>query len=116
MNDIDLIYYNHTGTVFYLKRCTINEVNRIQLVFNKRAFHLSKDELYRLKDAIKISLQTLSELEHPITENDTIAIKLDSSSDEFCVNLMELKALDDLICGTLFHLNFESTIADLIRL
>ena len=115
MGDIDLIYYNHLGTSFYLKRGTINKLNKIQLVFNSRALHLSKDELFGLKDVIKTSLTVLDQLGDTVEQDSTIGIKLDGYEEELCVNLMELKVLEDLICGTLFHMNFDAVISDLIR-
>ncbi|WP_299365663.1 hypothetical protein [Winogradskyella sp.] len=83
-------------------------------MFNKRAFHLSSEELYVLKDCVQTSLKILNTPEDTLAEDCSISILLDSSTDEFYINISELRALDDLVCGTLFHMNFDNVIADLI--
>lgn len=111
MADVDLIYCNHFGVSFYLKRCTIKQFNKIQLVFNKNVFHFTKEQLYGLKIRVESFL-----VKYKSMQSTTIskAIRIENESE---IHLMytELKALKDLICGTLFNLNYGNTLYSLIR-
>lgn len=111
MTDFELIYGNHFGVSFYLKRCTIVQCNKVQLVFNKNVFHFSKEQLYHLKIRVECFLTR-----HKFIENTKVskAIKIENEK-EVRLTYPELKALMDLVCGTLFQLNFESTVYNLIR-
>lgn len=114
MEDIKLIYYNHFGTSFFLKRCPINQLNKIQLVCKKTAFDFTNKELVDLHRVIK-SYRLTSEKRHSLnTESElwkvVITIKEDN---DLHLTFREIKALKDLIRGTLFHLNFNTIIRGL---
>ena len=114
MEDIDLIYYNNYGTSFYLKRCTVTELNKIQLVFNKVAFLITKEELFHLKNIIKSSISVLEQVNNFIDKQSSIEIILEINHKEIHVNLSEINAFDELINGTLFFINFEKVMNNLL--
>mgnify|MGYP003119757139 CR=1 FL=1 len=117
MEDIKLIYCNYFGTSFFLKRCTISQFNKVQLVFGKVAFDFTTQELVDLQEIIKSALAHLGDIDDLNNEMDlwnvVLLIKKDN---EVHFAYLELKALEDLINGTLFHLSFHDIVSDLIAI
>ncbi|WP_296316980.1 hypothetical protein [Winogradskyella sp. UBA3174] len=117
MDDIKLIYCNYFGTSFFLKRCTISQLNKVQLVFGQIAFDFTNQELVDLQEIIKSALSHLGDIDNLNNEIDLLNVVLLIKKDrEFHFAFLELKALEDLINGTLFHLNFHDIISDLIAI
>ena len=108
MDEIELIYGNYLGVSFFLKRCTVDQCNKIQLVFNKCVFDFTNEELVNFYHTIKNSLKTLSS-NNRIAKKNLITVVLTIKKDkEFHFMFQELKALEDLIKGTLFSLNYKT--------
>ena len=108
MEDIRLIYGNYLGITFFLKRGTLIPTNKVQLVFNKSVFEFTNEELVNFYHTIKNSLKTLSSNSR-IAKKNLITVVLPIKKDkEFHFMFQELKALEDLIKGTLFSLNYKT--------
>jgi hypothetical protein len=109
MEGIELIYGNYLGASFYLKQCTIKEFNKIQIVFQKTVFHLKKEGLEDLHSQVEALLIILSLMDD--SEVDICSATVDIKENEVnYFSLFELKALKNLISGTLFILNFNLTV------
>ena len=108
MEDIRLIYGNYLGITFFLKRGTLIPTNKVQLVFNKCVFEFTNEELVICYHTIKNSLKTLSS-NSIIAKKNLITVVFPIKKDkEFYFMFQELKALEDLIKGTLFSLNYKT--------
>lgn len=108
MEDFEVLYYNNFGVTFYLKRSTLNEFNKVQLVFNKEVvLNFNVDALNKFKIALRHTIESIK------TENETrlnqfsFVLEIPNNPSSYAFKFKEIKALLDLVKGTLFHLNFE---------
>ncbi|NRR90717.1 hypothetical protein HSX10_03965 [Winogradskyella undariae] len=115
MDEIELIYGNYLGVSFFLKRCTVDQCNKIQLVFNKVAFDITVSELKHLQQTIKSAMKNLEQLDCLNLADKLKRIPVLLKSDkEVLFNYQELKIFKNLIDGTIFNLNFDSVMERLL--
>ncbi len=110
MEDINIIYSNSFGMAFTWEKHTKQNIFKVQLVFRNTGMLLNKVELKQFSKHIKIALKNSLKCNGCCHKNKCKSLLLETPTEQvsFAMNQKELKDIDDLINGTLFHLDFNS--------
>lgn len=109
MEDINTIYYNNFGIAFRWKKCAAKDFNKIQIVFRNTGLYFTNQELLIFSKNIDNAFDLASNCHYSKDNILCRNIILNTSYPEvtFAINMIELIDIQDLIKGTLFHLNFD---------
>lgn len=105
--DIDKIYHNNFGVSFIWKEeNTINKSPKIQLIFRDMGFCLTYSEIVQFQKQVGYvkSINPCSTCKNK-ERNRFMLLKTPCKQVDLAINALELKDIDDLIQGTLFHLD-----------
>lgn len=110
MKDIIPIYTNKFGIAFQWKRSDIKQFGKIQVVFRDTGLLLSKEELVQFAEHIKCAKNGRGFCENCSQQEDCRGLLLDTPAPQvtMAVSLNELDAIQDLVEGTLFHMNLDN--------
>ncbi|WP_044397904.1 hypothetical protein [Lacinutrix sp. Hel_I_90] len=109
MEDINTIYYNTFGIAFQWKRCTAKDFRKIQIVFRNTGLFLTQKELIQFSKHIENTLNS-SRLCHDCKKkkcSKLLLLEAPNPQTSFSMTYKELKDIQDLVKGTLFHLELE---------
>ena len=109
MDDIIPIYHNDFGVSFQWKRNALKDILKIQMVFKDTGLLLSKNELeYFSKSVLKtIEKTNLCGDCSKNTECKAHIVQTPAPQISLAMNYQEIRALNDLLDGTLFHLQLD---------
>ena len=115
MEDIIPIYHNEFGVAFQWKRNSAQNILKIQLVFKDTGLLLSKKELETFSQSV---LQTIenTHLCNSCSHNSECKahiVQTPATQISLAMNYSEIRALNDLLDGTLFHLQLDNLLTDL---
>jgi hypothetical protein len=109
MKEIKQLYYNNLGTAFYWKKEDEVLTNKVQLVFKETGFYFTEQELLLFKSYIQDSFLENQCCEECELRNKChkFLLKTPCSQIDLAVSMEELKAVKDLVSGTLFKINLD---------
>lgn len=109
MKEIKQIYYNDLGTSFYWKKENDVVMDKVQLIFRETGFYFTKNELLLFKSCIEDSfiLNTCCEDCELKNQCHKFLLKTPCSQIDLAVSMEELKAMKDLVEGTLFKIKLD---------
>ncbi len=116
MDDINAIYYNNVGIAFQWKRCAAQDIKKTQLVFRDISLFLTDHELQEFSKRID-SLFTQTSLCNDCKVNKNVKSLLVNSPApqiSFVMSYHELTQVKDLIDGTLFQLNLDTMLTNIL--
>lgn len=110
MQDIYPIYHNPFGVAFQWKRNNARDIKKVQLVFRDTGLLLSKNELIDFKKNIQCTMKSNTTCKECQNNESCRALLLDTPAPQvtLAMNRKELKAVHDLVEGTLFQLNLDN--------
>lgn len=110
LQDIELIYHNRFGVAFQWKRNSAKDINKVQMVFRNMGLLLSKKELLQFSGNIKCTMNNNSLCKDCSQNESCRALLLDTPAPQvtLSLNAKELKAVHDLVEGTLFQLQLDN--------
>ncbi|WP_298904563.1 hypothetical protein [uncultured Psychroserpens sp.] len=116
MEDINTIYYNNFGIAFQWKRCAAKDVNKIQLVFRNTGLYFRYEELISFSHCINSAFKEFSQYSGCEANGLCRPIVLQTPCPEvsFAINKTELRGIHDLLKGTLFHLDFDNILNEIL--
>lgn len=117
MTDVNLLYVNSFGIAFEWPTAPSYTTKKIQLVFRDTGLMLSKEELWQFLKNIQHAKRSSSPCADCSAKHSCKALLVDSPFTQvsFAMNVEELKAMNDLVKGTLFHLDLENLLDDILR-
>ncbi|MGO4820257.1 MULTISPECIES: hypothetical protein [unclassified Flavobacterium] len=109
MKEIEQIYYNHSGISFYWKKENQTILNKVQIVFKETGFYFTVPELNNFICLIEESIKKNNCCDDCAMKNscDKFLLKTPCSQIDLAVSMKELKAIKDLVEGTLFKINMD---------
>ena len=112
MEDIIPIYHNEFGVAFQWKRNLAKNIFKIQLVFKDTGFLLSKKEVELFSQNVLTTIESVSLCANCTRKEECKAhiIQTPASQISLAMNYREIRALNDLLDGTLFHLELDNLI------
>ncbi|NJB71389.1 hypothetical protein GGR42_001851 [Saonia flava] len=116
MNDIDHIYSNNFGVAFQWRRGTAKHYKKVQVVFRDTGLLLSKEELVQFSKNIKCTKGESGLCGQCTQDEGCRALLLDTPAPQItlAVSYKELQAIQDLIEGTLFQINLDNYLGDIV--
>ncbi|MEK6152972.1 hypothetical protein WIW50_06920 [Flavobacteriaceae bacterium 3-367] len=117
MNDINPIYHNQFGVAFQWKRNRAKDLKKIQMVFRDTGLLLTQEELVQFSRHIKCTLDS-NTLCKDCAENESCRVLLlDTPAPQvsLAMNQKELLAVHDLVQGTLFQLDLDHMLGDIVN-
>ncbi|MBP1838759.1 hypothetical protein [Formosa algae] len=115
--DINKIYHNNFGVSFVWKEEQPKKKSpKIQLIFRDMGFYLTRHEIIQFQKQIGYVKSI-----HPCQcckseeRNRFMLLKTPCNQVDLAINALELKEIDDLINGTLFHLELTEYITKICR-
>jgi len=116
MNDINTFYHNDFGIAFQWKRCAVKNFKKIQLVFRNSGLLLTADELVKFSKNIENSLKLSKKMKGCKHEKcQCVLVQAPNPQTSFAMNHEELSNLNNLVKGTIFNLNFDEIIDDILN-
>ena len=115
MEDIIPIYHNKLGVAFQWKRNSVKNILKIQLVFKDTGFLLSQNELENFSESVLQTIEHTSLCNSCSRKEDCKAhiVQTPAPQISMALNYKEIRALNDLLDGTLFNLNIDNLLVDL---
>ncbi|HLT52121.1 MAG TPA: DUF6686 family protein [Arenibacter sp.] len=112
MKGIDLIYHNQFGVAFRWKSDIARVPNKVQLVFRDMGMLLTRKELIYFSQCIKGVGRDHYLCEQCSQQEScrTLLLSIPSPQITLALNVKELKAIEDLVTGSLFQLNLNDFI------
>jgi hypothetical protein len=109
MREIEQIYHNDFGISFYWKSHNETLFDKIQLIFKETGFYFSVSELKDFDDLIEDSLMTNACCDECALKNKChkFLLKTPCTQIDLAVSMDELKAIEDLVKGSLFKIQLE---------
>ncbi|OCB77360.1 hypothetical protein [Flavobacterium crassostreae] len=109
MDEMKQIYYNNSGTSFFWKKENEVLTHCIQLIFRETGFYFTRQELQLFRGCIDESYQLNKCCDGCPLKNNCykFLLKTPCSQIDLAVSMRELKAIKDLVEGTLFKINLE---------
>ena len=110
MSNINPLYHNAFGVAFEWKRCPTKKMYKVQLVFRDTGLQLSLEELRQFAKTITTTLNNAPLCEHCGKDETCRALLLETPIHQvsFAMSLKELRALKELVEGTLFQLSLNN--------
>lgn len=118
MKDIDHIYSNNFGIAFQWKRGTAKHYNKVQVIFRDTGLLLSKKELVQFAKNIECLKSGNGCCELCSQQDDGCrGLLLDTPAPQItlAVSFRELYAIQDLVEGTLFQMNLDNYLDEIIK-
>lgn len=117
MQDIHPIYHNTLGVAFQWKRDTVRDRMKVQLVFRDTGLLLTKEELVLFSKNLKKTKENSSLCADCASNDSCKALMVDSPAPQitFAMNAKELEAVLDLVTGTLFHLDLDNYLGEIVK-
>lgn len=114
--DIQAIYYNTFGIAFKWNATVAKQAKTIQLVFRDMGFYLDYEDIKAFYDNVHLAKKCLScELCKKDGNKRNILLRTPCERVDIVVDKKELKAIEDLIEGTLFQLKLDSYIEQICK-
>lgn len=115
MENINPLYHNPYGVTFQWKRGSVNDILKVQLVFRDTGLLLSHDELSEFSNCITSTITNTNLCGNCSKDEECRALLLETPVTQlsFAVSLKELKALKELVEGTLFQLGLNNLLQKL---
>ena len=109
MQPIKQIYYNDSGTSFFWRKENEVVTDKVQLIFRETGFYLSRQELKLFQSCIDESYSQNSNCSDCALKNTChkFLLKTPCTQIDLAVSMQELKAVKDLVEGTLFKINLD---------
>ncbi len=109
MQPIKQIYYNDSGTSFFWRKENEVLTDKVQLIFRETGFYLSRQELKLFQSCIDESYSQNSNCSDCTLKNTChkFLLKTPCTQVDLAVSMQELKAVKDLVEGTLFKINLD---------
>ncbi|WP_188374115.1 hypothetical protein [Winogradskyella haliclonae] len=82
--------------------------------FNKKVFSFTEDELLKFQNILKSSLEILETNSDFNEDTYFLNVVIEVFDEKINFDFLELKALKDLVNGTLFHLNLNQIVKQLV--
>ena len=116
MEDVHHLYSNDYGIAFKWKRCDIKDLKNVQVIFGCTVLSLTADQLSVLGNNIEFTLNnSLGKAQsNCCMHNDINLLRTPVKEVSLTMNTHELHGLSDLIKGTLFELQMEGLINQLL--
>ncbi|WP_248723448.1 hypothetical protein [Seonamhaeicola sp. ML3] len=117
MEDINIIYKTNIGLSFYWKRGPLRQVNKLNIVINDIALHLSYSELTEFSKNIDTALSRKSAhcKDCPHKSNcEVTMLETPIPQITFVKSYQEIKSIQDLVKGTLFELDLNSMLKEIL--
>ena len=116
MEDIDTIYYNNFGIAFQWKQCAVKDFNKVQLVFRHTGLSFTYEQLHTFLSCIDRAFKQCHECTRYETKKGCRQVCLQTPFPEvsLAIHKAELVAIQDLVKGALFHLNFDNVLNDIL--
>ena len=117
MQDINPIYHNQFGVAFQWKRNKAKDIKKIQMVFRDTGLLLTQEELVQFSQHIKCTMDS-NTLCRDCAENESCrALLLDTPAPQvsLAMNQKELLAVHDLVQGTLFQLDLDHMLGNIVN-
>ncbi len=114
--DIHTLYHNELGISFTWKRARVEDRGKIQMVFRDTGLLFHKEELVHFAKMIA-DTKTTQPLCNDCKQNEqcrSLLLQTPSPQISFAVSYNELRQLDDLLKGTLFQLDLDSCLGDIL--
>lgn len=116
LDDINTIYYNDFGIAFQWKLGSAKYTNKVQLVFRHTGLFLTPSELQSFSITVNRTFQ------NPPLCNDckdnkeckSLLINTPAHQVKFAMSYDEVEQLNDLIEGTIFQLNLDDMLGEII--
>jgi len=103
MKDIYPVYHNNFGIAFKWKRCTVKDLNKVQLVFRNTGLLLSKTQLIQFSNDINKALHNKCKC----SECNLTLLETPIEQVNFSMSQEELLSIQDLIEGAIFQLDLD---------
>ncbi len=115
MNEINIIYNNEVGIAFKWKIGQTNN-EKVQLVFKDTGLLLNRKELYQFSKNINADLKNCTLCRDCKQKESHRSIILETPLPQlsFAVSHSELTAIGDLLDGTLFQLQLENSLDEIL--
>lgn len=116
MHDIDSIYHNTFGVAFYWKKNEVTHIEKIQFIFRDTGLLISKKELLQFSKHILCSKEQGKGCKDCPQNESCRSWLVDTPAPQvtFAMNFKELEALQDLVEGTLFQLNLNTILGEVL--
>ncbi|MDW5289514.1 hypothetical protein [Formosa sp. PL04] len=115
--DINKIYHNTFGVSFIWKQETTRKQSpKIQIIFRDMGFYLTYHEIIQFQKQISYVKSI-----NPCTcckdkeRNRFMLLKTPCNQVDLAINALELRDIDDLINGTLFHLELDDYVNEICK-
>ncbi len=110
MSNINPLYHNAFGVAFQWKRCPTKKMYKVQLVFRDTGLQLSLEELRQFSKTITATIANAPLCEHCGQDETCRGLLLETPIHQvsFAMSLKELKAIKELVEGTLFQLALDN--------
>ncbi len=116
MEDLNTIYYNNFGIAFQWKPAATNDYKKVQLVFRYTGLLLSMKELKGFSNSVNQTLENCTLCEDCKADETKRPLLVASPSEivSFAMSYIEVEQIKDLLDGTIFHLNLDNMLDELI--
>ncbi|QDO93263.1 hypothetical protein FNB79_04490 [Formosa sediminum] len=116
--DINKIYHNDFGVSFIWKQETPKKKQspKIQIIFRDMGFYLTYREIIQFQKQIQYV-----KFSNPCAQckykerNRFMLLKTPCSQVDLAINALELRDIDDLIAGTLFHIELDDYVNEICK-
>ncbi|WP_159022198.1 hypothetical protein [Formosa sp. L2A11] len=115
--DINKIYHNEFGVSFIWKQEGPKKQSpKIQIIFRDMGFYLTYREIIQFQKQIKYvkSIHPCSNCKHK-DRSRCMLLKTPCNQVDLAINALELRDIDDLINGTLFHIELEDYVNEICK-
>ena len=115
MDDIIPIYHNNLGVAFQWKRNVLKDILKIQLVFKDTGFLLTKNEVEKFSQYVLTTIEKTCLCESCSRNEECKAHVVQTPAPQISLALSykEIRALNDLLDGTLFQIELENLLTDI---
>lgn len=116
MNEINIIYNNEVGIAFKWENGPTKKEKKVQLVFKDTGLLLNRKELYQFSKNISADLKNCTLCRDCKQKESHRSIILETPLPQlsFAVSHTELTAIGDLLDGTLFQLQLENSLDEIL--
>jgi hypothetical protein len=116
MEDVTIIYSNDFGITFCLKHNALEQISKVNLIFNGTILHFSREELVLFSRQIKTTLTQPLHCKECYKSNTCKSIVLHTPFTQvsFALTYLDLMAMEELIEGTLFEMGLTSLLKHLL--
>ena len=115
MEDIIPIYHNEFGVAFQWKRNALKDILKIQLVFKDVGLLLTKNEVEDFSLSVLKTIESTCVCDTCANNEECKAhiVQTPALQIQLAMNYKEVRALNDLLDGTLFQLQLENLLTNL---